>query len=67
VKVDTAEGANGDSNGALLASEAESIRTAPRWPLIDEYRRASRRRTTRGWVNSGPLSRFQLRRTEVST
>jgi hypothetical protein len=43
VKVDTAESANLDSNGALLASEIDSIRAAPSLPLIDQCRRGSRR------------------------
>jgi hypothetical protein len=34
VKVDTVEATDGDSNGALLASEIDLIRTAPSRPLI---------------------------------
>ena len=43
MKADTVEGANLDSNGALLASEIDSIRRAPSLPLIDQCRRGSRR------------------------
>jgi hypothetical protein len=43
VKVDTAEGANGDSNGGVSATEVDSMRTAPGWLLVDQYRGASKK------------------------